>query len=1013
MNDLTPLANQTVEIISKLSIHASLVLVVVLVLQIALGKKLSARWRYAMWGIVVARLLVPWNYDVPVITETVYAPKAEIAALAPSDSVPAVVKKLIVEQPFAQPITQLPTTETIAEAAAPVQMPLTVDSAAQVEPATSSTPKEAFQLPNIWTIAFAVWLLAAILIPGTILVNHLRMIRRALAASNNPPSWVLDTLDQARSEIGLTICPTIRVTSEIHAPTLVGAIRPKILLPKNLIEDSSSEEMRLFLLHELTHLKTGDIWFSWLWCIALSLHWFNPLMWWVGTRIRRDRELACDESVLRQIGDSAKGDYAHALLKAMEHVSGKTRQRYRFGLAGIAENKSEMQRRVESILAPIIRSKRLRLASALVLTGILCASFVQLIPTTKFVGAQDSGNTATFDASEFMRSVEVEMNRIKERYASGHAYKDKSDLTRAYTELKQRIPNPKEDDLQKMLTDLEDYSEAHENDEVYVWRIFHLMSLIALDTKDDIVIGDDPPSVVYLWEAMLHYPNARYSAPSKHSKFQHLVNEMAMIIWDTKGLDAAEKYVVEAWKTDRRFMHFHDWPWAQRMGKEDRSLDRLDRLRTQLSEKAPTPLKKVEFLLTPEGLRFGGVPISSDDELKRMLSTIEDPYDHFIAMGISTEDISLKQFRESQEKLMRLVQELKYDHFSDIGLQRSGTPSIPQSLRVGSAQLRAQCANNLKQIGLSMKMFSNESRGERFPSPSGLMMNIEVFFPEYLADSSILMCPADDPTPDGSISKDDLPQWYFDHSNYWYLAHAMTNEEQGLAHINAYSEILVEGDGNLDIDFDAPNLTPNKIFRTREGIERLFLTDLNDPDQGPQIQSTIPILIDRPGTHDPEGGNVLFLDGHVEYIRYPGKFPMTEAFIEGLESLDSLYERRIARANAPNESSIAIATTGEVIFQGKYEHRSGGRAYPALFELTLSRSAVGAITATSRIPHSGSTYIAIGDKTHHIVGYEFSNPQGNDGPGYKQTLVIEDGKVSRTQRGIREDEDNREISVPS
>ncbi len=52
--------------------------------------------------------------------------------------------------------------------------------------------------------------------------------------------------------------------------------------------------------------------------------------------------------------------------------------------------------------------------------------------------------------------------------------------------------------------------------------------------------------------------------------------------------------------------------------------------------------------------------------------------------------------------------------------------------------------------------------------------------------------------------------------------------------------------------------------------------------------SKIPVIVERPGHHQPMGGHVLYLDGHVEYLRYPGKFPMSKSFIEGLYELDAL-----------------------------------------------------------------------------------------------------------------------------
>ena len=76
--------------------------------------------------------------------------------------------------------------------------------------------------------------------------------------------------------------------------------------------------------------------------------------------------------------------------------------------------------------------------------------------------------------------------------------------------------------------------------------------------------------------------------------------------------------------------------------------------------------------------------------------------------------------------------------------------------------------------------------------------------------------------------------------------------------------------------------------KAADGLTHRFLiTDLNAPPARSQTQAGIPVIIERPDWYE-GGSNVLFMDGHVEFIKYPGPFPMTEAFIEELRSLDAL-----------------------------------------------------------------------------------------------------------------------------
>lgn len=198
-----------------------------------------------------------------------------------------------------------------------------------------------------------------------------------------------------------------------------------------------------------------------------------------------------------------------------------------------------------------------------------------------------------------------------------------------------------------------------------------------------------------------------------------------------------------------------------------------------------------------------------------------------------------------------------------------GAILIPALSRSREASRRASAQNNMKQIGLAMKMYANESPSELWPPMSPYkdvwMFDLERLYPKYLPDLSVLV----DPTRSdaGEILKElsilsakESPDWErmtrLAARSFTYVGWAVMTADDAEVLTNQYALLSSDQlERNLGTDM-------HTVYRLREGIERFLITDINNPAASAMGQSEIPVLIRNTGSNRADT-DVLYLDGHV------------------------------------------------------------------------------------------------------------------------------------------------------
>ena len=258
--------------------------------------------------------------------------------------------------------------------------------------------------------------------------------------------------------------------------------------------------------------------------------------------------------------------------------------------------------------------------------------------------------------------------------------------------------------------------------------------------------------------------------------------------------------------------------------------------------------------------------------------------------------------------------------------------------------LRYECQRNLRDIGYALWDYTSVVKGEKFPSipaVAGILMFQQADMEPYVPTWNALACPA---------PIRDIPENTYDDAYYVYTGYLLTNDEDVEAFAGAYAAQLSAG-GNFEDNLDVESSYGDSLFHLRRGIERFLITDINNPGNW-NLPADIAVLWDWPDNH-PQGwgGNVLYMDGHVEWVAYPGEFPMTEATITALAEIAG-YDPPAMWNNDP-ETAVDYPYMGE----------SGSQLIAARSKISGLANAIRNFTYSN----SGDLYPQMSDEANRLM----------------------------------------------
>ena len=322
------------------SAYASIVGIVILAVKLFAGHKLSAKWNYLLWTILLFKLIVP------------FGPESSVSLFN-------VAKPPII----------------INQAETDISNNFRAYSLQQSD-VTMGTPIPAKSKPKVSDAVPIIWLLGCVIMLIWFVATNISLSRKL--KYNLPANKRITSVFNACKE-KMNIKKDIELIMQCYilSPSLFGTVKPKILVSK-AIETLSDKEIEYVFLHELSHYKHRDIFINYILLIFQMIHWFNPIMWYCFRKIRRDMELAADEKALSYLDNTEYKDYGKALLAVVENFSSSKVALNLLGMADQSKNITQRVKKISKFKKPKIMASIVAIV-IIAMVGVICLTGAQSV----------------------------------------------------------------------------------------------------------------------------------------------------------------------------------------------------------------------------------------------------------------------------------------------------------------------------------------------------------------------------------------------------------------------------------------------------------------------------------------------------------------------------------------------------------------------------------------------------------------------------------------------------------
>lgn len=334
-------------------LQSSVLIVVLLAVDLLIRNHVKAVFRYGLWMLLLVKLVLPpalclptgigyWlDWDLPTLEDGPLPVQAAIGeGLSPKGTEHASSRVIRPEESQDRETAMKP-----------------------AGPSSRITWQGVFFL--IWITGLSIFIL--------LIARRLCFVKHLISRSRPAEGEAAAALFRCKSRVGLDREVELRLSSDMMSPAVCGLLKPKIVMPASVHEKLSRKKLEVVLIHELSHIKRGDLWVNMAQTFLQIIYFYNPLLWLVNAHVRRVREQAVDEMVLTRLEGEVRC-YSSTLIDLADMTF--ARSPLNLGLVGVVESKSKLMERIRIMLhRPVPKSSNIGFAG---ITAVIALAIVLL-----------------------------------------------------------------------------------------------------------------------------------------------------------------------------------------------------------------------------------------------------------------------------------------------------------------------------------------------------------------------------------------------------------------------------------------------------------------------------------------------------------------------------------------------------------------------------------------------------------------------------------------------------------